>query len=58
MGLPEVALGVIPGYGGTQRLAQLIGRGKAFELIFTAGIGDTMGFGESCYYTGRTAGKV
>ncbi|MFN3342148.1 MAG: enoyl-CoA hydratase/isomerase family protein [Flavobacteriales bacterium] len=38
MGLPEVSLGVIPGYGGTQRLAQLIGRGKAFELIFTAGM--------------------
>ncbi|MEZ4938899.1 MAG: enoyl-CoA hydratase-related protein, partial [Crocinitomicaceae bacterium] len=30
LGLPEVSLGVIPGYGGTQRLAQLIGRGKAF----------------------------
>ncbi|MCB0476972.1 MAG: enoyl-CoA hydratase/isomerase family protein [Crocinitomicaceae bacterium] len=40
MGLPEVSLGVIPGYGGTQRLAQLIGRGKAFELIFTAGMMD------------------
>ena len=38
LGLPEVSLGVIPGYGGTQRLAQLIGRGKAFELIFTAGM--------------------
>lgn len=37
MGLPEVSLGVIPGYGGTQRLAQLIGKGKAFEMIFTAG---------------------
>ena len=36
MGLPEVSLGVIPGYGGTQRLAQLIGKGKAFELITTA----------------------
>jgi len=36
MGLPEVSLGVIPGYGGTQRLAQLIGRGKAIELITTA----------------------
>ena len=32
MGLPEVSLGVIPGYGGTQRLAQLIGKGKAMEL--------------------------
>jgi enoyl-CoA hydratase len=38
MGLPEVSLGVIPGYGGTQRLAQLIGKGKANELIFTAGM--------------------
>lgn len=38
MGLPEVSLGVIPGYGGTQRLAQLVGRGKAFEMIFTAGM--------------------
>jgi len=36
MGLPEVSLGLIPGYGGTQRLAQLIGKGKANELIFTA----------------------
>jgi len=36
MGLPEVSLGVIPGYGGTQRLAQLIGKGKAMELVMTA----------------------
>ena len=35
MGLPEVSLGVIPGYGGTQRLAQLVGKGKAMELIMT-----------------------
>jgi len=35
MGLPETSLGVIPGYGGTQRLAQLIGRGRATELILT-----------------------
>ena len=34
-GLPEVKLGIIPGYGGTQRLAQLVGRGKALELILT-----------------------
>ncbi len=40
MGLPEVTLGVIPGYGGTQRLAQLIGKGRAMELIMTAGMID------------------
>ena len=36
MGLPEVSLGVIPGYGGTQRLANLVGKGKAIEMIITA----------------------
>jgi len=36
MGLPEVTLGLLPGYGGTQRLAQLIGKGKAMEMILTA----------------------
>ena len=36
MGLPEVTLGLIPGYGGTQRLTQLIGKGKALEMIMTA----------------------
>ncbi len=38
MGLPETSLGVIPGYGGTQRLPQLIGKGRAMELIMTAGM--------------------
>jgi enoyl-CoA hydratase len=34
-GLPEVGLGVIPGYGGTQRLARLVGRGRALEMVLT-----------------------
>ncbi len=36
LGLPEVTLGLIPGYGGTQRLPQLIGKGRASQMIFTA----------------------
>ena len=38
LGLPETSLGVIPGYGGTQRLPQLIGKGRAMEMIMTAGM--------------------
>jgi len=44
MGLPEVSLGLIPGYGGTQRLAQIVGKGKAFELVLT---GDMVGAEEA-----------
>jgi len=39
-GQPEVNLGLIPGYGGTQRLVQLIGKGRAIELLISAALID------------------
>lgn len=48
MGLPEVSLGLIPGYGGTQRLAQLVGRGRAMEMILSANFVD----GKQAYVSG------
>jgi len=47
MGLPEVSLGLIPGYGGTQRLSQLAGKGKALEMIMT---GDMVTAAEAYQY--------
>ncbi len=44
LGLPEVSLGIIPGYGGTQRLARLCGSGAALQLILT---GDPIGADEA-----------
>lgn len=54
MGLPEVTLGLIPGYGGTQRLPKLVGKGKALELIMTADMvtaADALQFGLVNYVT-------
>lgn len=44
-GQPEVNLGVIPGFGGTQRLPRLVGKGHGFELLFT---GDMIDAKEAC----------
>ena len=48
LGLPEVTIGVLPGYGGTQRLPQLVGKGKALEMITTG----TMISAEDAYQWG------
>ncbi len=47
LGLPEVSLGILPGYGGTQRLQRIVGRGRALQLILT---GDMIGAGEAVAY--------
>ena len=54
MGLPEVSLGVIPGYGGTQRLPQLIGKGRSLDMILTGKMidaDDALAFGLINYKT-------
>jgi len=44
-GQPEVSLGIIPGFGGTQRLSRLVGKGRAKEILFT---GDMLDANEAC----------
>jgi enoyl-CoA hydratase len=38
IGVPEVSLGIFPGFGGTQRLTSLLGKGRASEMVFTGGM--------------------
>ncbi len=45
LGLPEIKLGVMPGYGGTQRLPRLVGRGRALEMLLT---GEPVDAAEAC----------
>ncbi len=45
MGLPEVKLGLIPGYGGTQRLPRIVGEGRALDMVLT---GRAVGAEEAC----------
>jgi enoyl-CoA hydratase len=62
-GQPEVNLGIIPGYGGTQRLARLVGRGKAKQLIFSGAIIDAaeayrIGLADEVYPPDELIGKA
>jgi enoyl-CoA hydratase len=60
MGLPETSLGIIPGYGGTQRLARLVGPARALELVLTAEKGLTASEAERIGLVNRVvpAGKA
>ena len=60
MGLPETSLGILPGYGGTQRLARHVGRAKALELVLTSDKGLTAAEAERIGLVNRVveAGKA